>query len=58
VGYNVGLHNVTKKTDRFATGNGVTFAQDDIKLNDLQLNLSILFSLQKQKHYSNVECFY
>jgi len=57
-GYNVGLHNITNKTDRFATGNGVTFAQDDIMLNDLQINLSILFSLQKQKHYSNVECFY
>jgi len=58
VGYHAGIHNITSKTDRFATGSGTTFAQDDMLLNDLQINLSILFSLQKQKHYSNVECFY
>jgi hypothetical protein len=58
IAYNFGLHNITNKADRFGTGSGETFAQDDIMLNDLQINLSILFSLQKQKHYSNVECFY
>ena len=58
VGYHMGLHNITNKADRFETGGGETFAQDDILLNDLQINLSILFSLSKQKHYSNVECFY
>jgi hypothetical protein len=58
VGYHFGLHNITNKADRYASGSGETFAQDDIMLNDLQINLSILFSLQKQKHYSNVECFY
>ncbi len=58
VGYNFGLHNITNKADRYATGSGQTFSQDDIMLNDFQINLSILFSLQKQKHYSNVECFY
>lgn len=58
VGYQRGLHNITSKSNRFETGGGSTFAQDDILLNDLQLNLSLLFSLQKQKHYSNVECFY
>ena len=58
VGYLMGLHNVTSKSNRFKTGNGSTFAQDDILLNDLQISLSLLFSLQKQKHYSNVECFY
>lgn len=58
VTYNFGLHNITNKADRYATGSGETFAQDNIMLNDLQINLSILFSLQKQKHYSNVECFY
>ena len=58
MGYHFGLHNVTRKTNRFETGRGDTFAQDDIMLNELQINLSILFSLQKQKHYSNVECFY
>lgn len=58
IAYHAGLHNITSKSDRFETGNGSTFAQDDILLNDLQISLSILFSLQKQKHYSNVECFY
>ena len=58
VGYHMGLHNITSKSNRFETGNGSTFAQDDILLNDLQISLSVLFSLQKQKHYSNVECFY
>lgn len=58
VGYHMGLHNVSNKAERFETGGGGTFAQDDIMLNELQINLSILFSLSKQKHYSNVECFY
>jgi hypothetical protein len=58
VGYHLGVHNITSKFNRFETGSGNTFAQDDIMLNDLQINLSLLFSLQKQKHYSNVECFY
>lgn len=57
-GYHFGLHNITSKADRYETGGGETYAQDDILLNGLQINLSILFSLQKQKHYSNVECFY
>lgn len=58
VGYHAGVHNIASKPDRFETGSGSTFAQNDILLNDLQVSLSILFSLQKQKHYSNVECFY
>jgi hypothetical protein len=58
VGYLSGLHNVASKQERFETGSGATFAQDDLLLNNLQLSLSVLFSLQKQKHYSNVECFY
>lgn len=57
-GYHFGLHNITSKADRYESGSGDTYAQDDIMLNGLQINLSILFSLQKQKHYSNVECFY
>jgi hypothetical protein len=57
-GYLSGLHNITRKQERFETGSGTTFAQDDLLLNHLQISLSVLFSLQKQKHYSNVECFY
>jgi hypothetical protein len=57
-GYHTGVHNIASKQDRFETGSGSTFAQNDLLLNNLQLSLSVLFSLQKQKHYSNVECFY
>jgi len=57
-GYLSGLHNVASKQERFETGSGATFAQDDLLLNNLQFSLSILFSLQKQRNYSNVECFY
>jgi hypothetical protein len=58
VTYQAGVHNIASKSDRFGAGSGSTFAQNDILLNNLQVSLSILFSLQKQKHYSNVECFY
>lgn len=58
VGYQAGVHNIASKTNRFETGSGSTFAQNDLLLNDLQISLSVLFSLSKQKHYSNVECFY
>jgi len=58
VGYHAGVHNIASKTNRFETGSGSTFAQNDLLLNNLQVSLSILFSLQKQRHYSNVDCFY
>jgi len=58
VGYLSGLHNVASKTDRFGTGSGVTFAQNDILLNNLQVSLSLLFSLQKQRRTGSVECYY
>lgn len=58
VGYHAAVHNIARKTDRFETGSGFTFAQDDILLNNLQISLSILFSLQKQTRFSNVECYY
>lgn len=58
VGYLSGLHSITSKSDRYETGNGATFAQDDILLNNLQVSLSLLFSLQKQKRTGAVECYY
>ncbi len=58
VGYLVGLNNITDKSSRYETGNGATFAQDDILLNDLQVSLSLLFSLQKQRRTGAVECYY
>lgn|GEM_PF-1079652 len=57
-GYRSGLHNIASKADRFGTDDGTAFAQDDLILNDLQVSLSILFSLQKQRRFSNVECYY
>jgi len=58
VGYRSGLHNIASKDNRFGTGGGTAFAQDDMLLNDLQVSLSLLFSLQKQRRYSNIECYY
>jgi hypothetical protein len=58
VGYHAGLHNITSKADRFSTGSGSAYAQDDLLLNGLHASLSILFSLQKQKQYGSIECFY
>ena len=58
VGYRSGLHNITSKSGRFESGNGGSFAQDDILLNDLQVNFSLLFPLQKQKNFSNTQCYY
>lgn len=58
VGYMAGLHNITSKADRFGSGSGETFAQDDLLLNHLQVSLSVLFSLQKQRRTGSVECYY
>jgi hypothetical protein len=58
VGYLHGLNNITSKSNRYETGNGATFAQDDILLNNLQVSLSLLFSLQKQRRTGAVECYY
>ena len=58
VGYLSGLHNIASKSDRFGAGSGDTFAQSDLLLNNLQVNLSLLFSLQKQRKFSNTECYY
>lgn len=58
LGYLRGLHNIASKSERYATGRGSTFAQDDILLNNLQLSLSLLFSLQKQRRTGAVECYY
>ena len=58
LGYLSGLHNIASKENRFGSGGGVTFAQNDILLNHLQVSLSLLFSLQKQRRFSNTECYY
>ena len=57
-GYRTGLHNIASKANRFDTGNGTSYAQDDLLLNDLQLSLSVLFSLQKQNRRGSLKCYY
>lgn len=48
VGYNYGLHVITSKENRDDTGSRDSYSQSDIRLNDLKINLSVLFSLQKR----------
>jgi len=49
VGYHYGLHVVTSKENRDDTSSRDSYSQSDIRLNDLKVNLSVLFSLQKRK---------
>lgn len=58
VSYASALHNIASKEERFGTGGGQSFAQDDLLLNDLSISFSLLFSLQKQRRFSNIECYY
>ena len=48
VGYHYGLHVITSKANRDDTGSRDSYSQSDIRLNDLKINLSVLFSLQKR----------
>jgi opacity protein-like surface antigen len=48
VGYHYGLHVVTSKENRDDTSSRDSYSQSDIRLNDLKVNLSVLFSLQKR----------
>ena len=47
VGYHYGVHIITSKANRDDTGSRDSYSQSDIRLNDLKINLSVLFSLQK-----------
>lgn len=58
IGYNYGLHVITQKDDRFNSSSSNSYSQDDLKLNDLYTNISILFSLEKKRNYSNTKCKY
>lgn len=58
LGYNHGIHVITKKLSRYNTSISEPYAQSDLRLNDLYLNLSILFSLEKKRFRSNVKCPY
>lgn len=48
VGYHYGLHVITSKENRDDTGSRDSYSQSDIRLNDIKINLSVLFSLQKR----------
>jgi opacity protein-like surface antigen len=48
LGYDYGLHVITSKENRDDTGSRDSYTQSDIRLNDLKINLSVLFSLQKR----------
>lgn len=48
VGYHYGVHIITSKANRDDTGSRDSYSQSDIRLNDLKINLSVLFSLQKK----------
>ncbi len=56
VGYDSGLHVVTKKSDRYNTGSLTPYSQSDIKLNQLYATLSILFSLERNENKGSIDC--
>jgi hypothetical protein len=58
IGYNYGLHIITSKANRDDTGSSVSFSQSDIRLNDLNLNVSALFALQKRRSTGKAACKY
>ncbi len=58
LGYNYGLHLITSKENRSETGRPDAFSQSDIRLNDLRLNISALFALQKKRNTGKAACNY
>jgi hypothetical protein len=57
-GYNFGLHNITRKQERFETSIDNPYSLDDINLNSLNISLSLLFSLEKQRFSATRKCVY
>jgi hypothetical protein len=57
-GYNLGPHNITRKQERFETAIENPYSLDDLKLNNLNINLSVLFSLEKQRFSATRKCRY
>jgi hypothetical protein len=58
IGYNYGLHVITRKDNRYNTSISTSYSQSDLKMNDLYANISLLFSLEKKPFASNVKCPY
>lgn len=57
-GYNFGIHNITSKQERFETAIDNPYSLDDLRLNNLNVNLSLLFSLEKQRFSATRKCVY
>ena len=56
--YNHGIHVITRKDSRYNISISEPYSQSDLRLNDLNLNLSLLFSLEKKRFRSNMKCPY
>ncbi len=57
-GYNLGLHNITRQAERYANDGSGLYSQNNIKINDFQFNVSVLFSLEKSWKLSSLDCNY
>ena len=55
-GYNLGLHAVTREDSRTNTSSSTPYTQSDLKLNDLFVSLSVLFTLSKQNSKGALDC--
>jgi hypothetical protein len=58
VGYQKGLHVITMKNDRYNTAVSNSFSQSDLSIDEIYANLSLLFTLQKQRFKSRLKCKY
>lgn len=47
LGYNIGLHSITRESSRVNTTSRTPYSQSDIKLNDLYASVSIIFALSQ-----------
>ena len=56
LGYDMGLHIITSKDNRFNTSIDTPFSQSDLILHNLNISLSILFSLEKSNLLKSLEC--
>ena len=57
-GYNYGLHNITRKSDRYVNNGSGIYAQSDIALHDIFFNVSLLMSLEKAWRINSLQCKY
>lgn len=54
--YNLGMHSITGKDERFLTDSDTPYSQSDIKLNDLSISLSVLFYLDQSESKGALDC--